>query len=95
MLQTMVEQLSGRKHIVRSLVQMDDPDHMKYRVLTQGWFMGDNLRKLQARVDELANLYVDRLGDLGGECDFVKMLPFGIHCGSSCRYWVCLKQMNR
>lgn len=68
----MVRQMTGRKHLVRSLVQMDDPDHTKYRMLTQGWFMGTNLRKLQARVDELAAIYVDRLGEFGGECDFVK-----------------------
>lgn len=67
-----VQAITGRKHLVRSLVQMDDPDHVKYRMLTQGWFMGTNLRKLQARVDELAALYVDRLAELGGECDFVK-----------------------
>ena len=67
-----VEMMTGRKHLVRSLVQMDDPDHTKYRMLTQGWFMGTNLRKLQTQVDELAAMYVDRLGELGGECDFVK-----------------------
>ncbi len=72
MVRQVVEQLSGRKHLVRSLVQMDDPDHMKYRLLTQGWFMGTNLRRLQGRVDELARAYVDRLCELGGECDFVK-----------------------
>lgn len=69
-----VEQMSGRKHLVRSLVQMDDPDHMEYRRLTQAWFMGSNLRKLQQRVDELAVSYVDRLAEMGGECDFVKDL---------------------
>ncbi len=68
----MVQAMTGRKHLVRSLVQMDDPDHMKYRMLTQGWFMGTNLRKLQTRIDELATLYVDRMADMGGECDFVK-----------------------
>jgi cytochrome P450 len=68
----LVQQLIGRKHLVRSLVQMDDPDHMKYRMLTQSWFMGTNLRKLQGRVDQLAAMYVDRLGELGGECDFVR-----------------------
>ena len=68
----MVQQMTGRKHLVRSLVQMDDPDHTRYRMLTQGWFMGANLRKLQGRVDELATMYVDRLAELGGECDFVK-----------------------
>ena len=72
MMQAMVEQMTGRRHLVRSLVQMDDPDHAKYRMLTQGWFMGGNLRKLQATVDGLAAQYVDRLADLGGECDFVK-----------------------
>lgn len=72
MMTQMVQQMSGRKHLVRSLVQMDDPDHMKYRMLTQGWFMGSNLRKLQSRVDELAAMYIDRLVELGGECDFVK-----------------------
>jgi cytochrome P450 len=68
----MIEQMTGRKHLVRSLVQMDDPDHSAYRMLTQGWFMGTNLRKLQSKVDELAERYVERLADLGGECDFVK-----------------------
>ncbi|MEM1433185.1 MAG: cytochrome P450 [Pseudomonadota bacterium] len=72
MVTAMIEQMSGRKHLVRSLVQMDDPDHVEYRRLTQAWFMGSNLRKLQARVDELAEQYVDRLGEFGGECDFVK-----------------------
>ena len=71
-MEQLVQQMTGRKHLVRSLVQMDDPDHMKYRTLTQGWFMGSNLRKLQARVDELADMYIDRMADMGGECDFVK-----------------------
>ena len=67
-----VQQLTGRKHLVRSLVQMDDPDHAKYRKLTQGWFRGENLVKLQPMVDRLAADHVDRLAALGGECDFVK-----------------------
>jgi len=67
-----LQQLTGRRHLVRSLVQMDDPDHSRYRALTQAWFMGTNLRKLQSKVDELAAMYVDRLAELGGECDFVK-----------------------
>ena len=72
MMTEFLQQMTGRKHLVRSLVQMDDPDHMKYRMLTQSWFMGSNLRKLQSRVDELARHYVDRLAMLDGECDFVK-----------------------
>ncbi|MEM8768542.1 MAG: cytochrome P450 [Pseudomonadota bacterium] len=71
-MQELVQQLTGRKHLIRSLVQMDDPDHTKYRMLTQSWFMGKNLRKLQGEIDTLATKYIDRLADLGGECDFVK-----------------------
>ncbi len=70
--QMFVEAVTGRKHLVRSLVQMDDPDHSRYRRLTQSWFLGNNLRSLQVRVDALARAYVDRLESFGGECDFVK-----------------------
>ena len=72
MLAALIQNLSGRRHLVRSLVQMDDPDHARYRALTQRWFLGANLRRLARRIDELAAHYVDRLGELGGECDFVR-----------------------
>ncbi|MCE2424632.1 MAG: cytochrome P450 [Pseudomonadales bacterium] len=72
LLEHITRHLAGRRHLVRSLVTMDDPDHSRYRALTQRWFMGSNLRKLDGRIAELATAYVDRLGDLGGECDFVK-----------------------
>lgn len=71
-LEAMTQHLFGRRHLVRSLVTMDDPDHARYRGLTQRWFMGSNLRRLDRRIAELATEYVNRLGDLGGECDFVK-----------------------
>ena len=71
-LQDVVKHLTGRQHLVRSLVTMDDPDHSRYRALTQRWFMGSNLRKLEDRIAQMAAQYVDRLGEFGGECDFVK-----------------------
>ena len=67
-----VQQLTGRRHLVRSLVTMDDPDHARYRSLTQEWFARSNLLALTDRIEQLAGEYVDRLADLGGECDFVK-----------------------
>ena len=70
--EAIVQHLSGRRHLVRSLVQMDDPDHRRYRALTQAWFMGSNLRRLATRIDEIAAEYVERLAELGGRCDFVK-----------------------
>jgi hypothetical protein len=57
--------------LLYTLVQMDEPDHMKYRALTQGWFMPQNLRRLEARVREIAREAVARMAELGGQCDFV------------------------
>ena len=57
--------------LLYTLVQMDEPDHMKYRALTQGWFMPQNLRGLEARIRELAREAVARMESLGGECEFV------------------------
>ncbi len=56
---------------VRKLVQMDNPDHMAYRRLTQEWFMPANLKKLQDRIREVAKEIVDDMAGKGGECDFV------------------------
>ena len=61
----------GSPHLVRSLVQMDAPDHPKYRIMTQSWFLPQNIRKLEDRIREIARAHVDRMADLGGECDFV------------------------
>jgi cytochrome P450 len=61
----------GSPHLVRSLVQMDAPDHPKHRVLTQSWFLPQNIRKLEDRIREIARQHVDHLAELGGECDFV------------------------
>ncbi|MCC5885234.1 MAG: cytochrome P450 [Gammaproteobacteria bacterium] len=64
--------LTGRKHLVRSLVQMDDPDHMKYRLLTAPFFTRQKLEQMKPEVERLAKMYVDRMAQFDGECDFVK-----------------------
>ena len=61
----------GSPHLLRTLVQMDAPDHPKYRVLTQSWFLPQNIRRLEDRIRRIARDHVDRMADLGGECDFV------------------------
>jgi len=61
----------GSPHLVRSLVQMDAPDHPKYRVMTQAWFLPQNIRKLEERIRTIAKAHVDRMAEMGGECDFV------------------------
>lgn len=62
----------GDGHLIRSLVQMDAPDHMKYRLLTQSWFMPKNLRIVEERIRALARETVDAMLAAGPECDFAR-----------------------
>ncbi len=57
-------------HLVKSLVQMDDPEHRNHRNLTAEWFLPKNLAKLDDRLAELADRSMAKLEELGGECDF-------------------------
>lgn len=59
-------------HLVKSLVQMDDPEHRAHRNLTADWFLPKNLAKLQSRLDELAARSVQQMVDAGGEVDFAR-----------------------
>lgn len=67
-----VKSVTGDTHLFRTLVDLDDPMHMKLRTLTQAWFMPPNLKKLEGRIAEIAKAHVDRMAELAGECDFVK-----------------------
>ncbi|MBX7514074.1 cytochrome P450 [Qipengyuania sp. GH38] len=71
----------GSPHMVASLVTFDAPIHMKYRKLTQEWFMPKNLRTLEDEIRELAHKTVDRLIDAGPEADFCKLVsqPYPLH----------------
>jgi cytochrome P450 len=62
----------GSPHLLRTLVQMDAPDHGKYRVLTQAWFLPQNIRGLEDRIRQIARAHVDHMAELGGSCDFVR-----------------------
>ncbi len=70
------DMMGGSPHLVRALVQMDNPDHFQYRHLTQSWFMPQNLRKLEARIREIARGFVDNMARLGGRCDFARDVAF-------------------
>jgi cytochrome P450 len=67
------EQLSIRAREgagIRTLIHMDEPDHAKYRKLTNDWFKPASIRRLTDRLDDLSRQAVDRLETLGGEADF-------------------------
>jgi cytochrome P450 len=56
---------------IRTLVQMDPPDHLQYRHVSAAWFKPRSIARLEERATELAKRYVDHMAELGGECDFV------------------------
>jgi len=68
--------MGGSPHLVRSLVQMDNPDHFAYRHLTQGAFVPQNLRVLETRIREIARGFIDRMADMGDRCDFARDVAF-------------------
>ena len=66
-----IKATTGDTHLFRTLVDLDDPEHMKLRRLTHDWFLPPNLRKLETKIAEIAKDHVDRMAAMGGECDFV------------------------
>lgn len=64
----------GSEHMVASLVTFDAPIHMKYRKLTQEWFMPKNLRGIEGEIRAIANAAVDRLVAAGPEADFTQLV---------------------
>src|SRR5262245_13218695 len=62
---------TGKPYLVRTLVQMDAPDHPKFRRVIQGWFTAAKLKALEADIRIIARASVDHMTSLGGECDFV------------------------
>ena len=62
---------AGDSHLFRTLVDIDDPQHMKLRRLTHSWFLPPNLKTLEAEIAAIAKRHVDHMASLGGECDFV------------------------
>jgi len=56
----------------RSVVGMNEPEHVKYRLLTQSWLAPKNIRKLEDGMRTTARRYVDLMAAAGGEIDFVR-----------------------
>lgn len=55
---------------IRTLIHMDDPDHVKYRRLTSDWFKPASLNRLRGRLDELSDQALETLREAGGRIDF-------------------------
>lgn len=61
----------GSSVLLRSLVNMDPPDHFAYRRLAQTWFTPQRIRLLEADCRALARECVDAMLERGDACDFV------------------------
>jgi cytochrome P450 len=56
---------------LKTLVHMDGPEHDSYRGVTNDWFKPNAVRRrMETRLEELSRKFVDRMMELGGECDF-------------------------
>jgi cytochrome P450 len=56
----------------KTLVHLDGQDHRDHRHVTNDWFKPAAVRHRQPRIDQLAEHFLDRMRDLGGECDFAR-----------------------
>ncbi|CAN5259889.1 cytochrome P450 [soil metagenome] len=67
-----IKKITGTYQAARTLLQMDEPDHRKFRRLTQEWFLPKRVKTLESTMSEIANEYIDKMEQMGGSCDFVK-----------------------
>lgn len=56
---------------VKTLVHMDGHEHKAYRGVTADWFKAGAIRRTMGdKVADLSRVYVDRMAEMGGSCDF-------------------------
>lgn len=55
----------------RSIVNIDPPEHGRYRMLTQAWFQPGNVKTREDEIRAVARRAVARMREAGGGCDFV------------------------
>ncbi|CAN5489108.1 cytochrome P450 [soil metagenome] len=54
----------------KSLVHLDGQEHRDHRQVANDWFKPAAVKHRQPRIDHLADLFIERMRQLGGECDF-------------------------
>lgn len=65
-------QTGGSPHPIRTLVHMDEPDHSKYRRITQTWFTQQGVKSLEERIRSIARAAIDRMAEKSPACDFAR-----------------------
>jgi cytochrome P450 len=56
----------------RTLVHLDGTDHRDHRQVTNDWFKPAAVKHRQPRIDALADLFVQKMRDHNGSCDFAR-----------------------
>ncbi|SMX60822.1 Putative cytochrome p450-like enzyme [Bradyrhizobium sp. ORS 285] len=78
MSEAVLQRVTGKPQLVRSLTEMDPPDHSAYRAITQGAFSPTALRDMEAWLSRWSADIIDRAAARGDACDFAAdvALPF-------------------
>ena len=73
--------LDGMGFTPHSLVHMDGHEHSEHRKVTNDWFKPAAVKGRQADIDAIADDFVKRFKELGGECDFAQdiAVPYTLH----------------
>jgi cytochrome P450 len=73
-----IEEEAKRQRDLKALIHMDGDEHAAYRRLGTDFFKPGSLGRLDAKLEDLSKRSVEKMVDLGGECDFVReiALPY-------------------
>lgn len=66
----------GQSNIFRSLVQLDPPEHKKYRDVAAPALSQESIKALMPMVDGIAAAFADRLAAAAPACDFAEVIAF-------------------
>jgi cytochrome P450 len=56
----------------KTLIHMDGKEHNDYRHVTNDWFKPAAVKERQGAIDAIADEFVDKMAEYGGECDFAQ-----------------------
>ena len=75
-----LRRILGKPHVIRGLLQMDDPDHAAYRAVAQPWFTPAGLTAFEPWLADWASQIVERNAGRTDTFDFVDQIavPFSI-----------------
>jgi cytochrome P450 len=64
-------ELTGSTRLQHNVLFMDNPEHQKYRMITQTWFMPQQVAKRTEAISKIARSTVQAMLDGTRQCDFV------------------------